>query len=289
MHHAESQETGWAQLLAIALLSLLCACVPDSQPGSCVQVSNGRVTLECEAMPRLEILESLARAASFELVVGRVEPQSVSVQARDVSMTHALKLLMENLVFELRYTVDPGEGHHRLQTVVAGEREGFAGPPRAVLQRLVAARQREQQARFGELPPEEQARLLSERAARERAARSALEARLADSDPVVRRDAVAQLDAEGEDAERLVAFLAEDPDPRVRAEAAEQLAFSDSFAGVASLIRALGDPDATVVSASIAALTFAGDASVVPQLEPLLEHRDPSVRETAARAIESLK
>jgi HEAT repeat protein len=158
-----------------------------------------------------------------------------------------------------------------------------------VLRRLRQERTRERRARFAALPPEEQKRRLEARAARKRAARAALTPKLADPDPEVRRVAVAQLDADTEGSQRLVEILAHDPDPRVRAEAAGQLSYTDSIAGVRSLIRALGDPDPGVVAAAIDSLTFAGDASVVPDLRPLLEHADRHVRQAAARAIEFLK
>ncbi len=289
MRSAENKAMGWVPHLGVTLLSLLCACTPDTESGGCVQVSNERVTLHCDAVSFLEILEGLARETNFELVMGQVEPRRLSLHITDAKLTDALKLLLEELSFELRYGVDLSDGAHRLHSVAVGEREGFEGPPGRVLRRIRQQRIREHRARFAALPPEEQARLLEARAARKRATRAALTPRLEDPNPEVRREAVGQLDADTEGTQRLVEIVTHDPDPRVRAQAASQLSATDSIAGVLCLIRALGDSDPGVVVAAIDSLTFAGDATVVPELRPLTNHPDRRVRQAAAGAIEFLE
>ena len=55
------------------------------------------------------------------------------------------------------------------------------------------------------------------------------------------------------------------------------------------LLRSLGDDEPEVVIAALDALEFAGDETLVPDLEPLLEHPDERVREAAAEAIDFLQ
>jgi HEAT repeat protein len=82
--------------------------------------------------------------------------------------------------------------------------------------------------------------------------------------------------------------LANDESPEVRAAAAEALMQSDVGA-VQPLLLALDDPDPQVVLAALDALEFVGDASIVPQIAPLLKHKDTAVRERTVEAIEFLQ
>jgi HEAT repeat protein len=88
---------------------------------------------------------------------------------------------------------------------------------------------------------------------------------------------------------RLGSLLASDPDPRVRAAATVGLEDAESHAAVESLLGALGDSNSDVVLEAIDSIEFAGDASSVPRLAPLLAHPDDRVREAAAGAISLLE
>ena len=87
----------------------------------------------------------------------------------------------------------------------------------------------------------------------------------------------------------LLSVLVRDSDPQVRIAAAEQLADSDSFAAVTGLLDALQDTSPRVIIAVLESLELNGDESIVPEIEPLLEHPDEDVREAAAIAIEMLE
>jgi len=113
-------------------------------------------------------------------------------------------------------------------------------------------------------------------------------ARLADPDPEVRASEAAWLEPEAEGLQQLVRILGADPDPQVRIAAAEALADGDSFGAVEALLRALSDSDPRVVIAALDALEFAADETVIPRLQPLLQHPVPAVREKAAETIDFL-
>jgi HEAT repeat protein len=89
--------------------------------------------------------------------------------------------------------------------------------------------------------------------------------------------------------DRLSDTLSNDPAPIVRAAAAERLADASSLAAVTQLLTALQDGNSQVVIAALDALEWVGDESIIPQLSPLLKHRDPAVRERTIEAIEYLE
>jgi hypothetical protein len=88
--------------------------------------------------------------------------------------------------------------------------------------------------------------------------------------------------------EALLERLVNDPDPRVRAAAAEGLGGGDVGA-VRPLLAALGDSEPQVVISVLESLETLGDASIIPDLTFLLEHPDPTVRERGKDAIEFLE
>jgi HEAT repeat protein len=110
-----------------------------------------------------------------------------------------------------------------------------------------------------------------------------------DPDPEVRLRAAMVLEPEEEGLNRLVDLLANDPDPRVRAAATVSLENSELFGAMEALLAALNDPNPEVVVEVIDSLEFAGDASTIRHLEPLLAHEDSSVREAASGAIAFLE
>jgi HEAT repeat protein len=113
--------------------------------------------------------------------------------------------------------------------------------------------------------------------------------RLESPDPAARADAVWELDPVGTGLDPLLSLLVRDSDPQVRVAAAEQLADSDSFAAITGLLDALQDTSPRVIIAILESLEINGDESIVPEIEPLLEHPDQGVREAAAIAIEMLE
>ena len=113
-------------------------------------------------------------------------------------------------------------------------------------------------------------------------------ARLADPDPEVRATEVAGLEPDADGLQQLERILATDPDPEVRIAATEVLADGDSSGAVEALLRALSDSDSRVVIAALDGLEFAADETVIPRLQPLLQHPAGDVREKAAETIEFL-
>jgi HEAT repeat protein len=87
----------------------------------------------------------------------------------------------------------------------------------------------------------------------------------------------------------MVEMLEGDPDPAVRGTAADELGYAGSFGAIEALLVGLDDPDPQVVIRVLEALESTADETLIPLLEPYLEHRDPTVREAVEAAIEYLE
>ena len=109
------------------------------------------------------------------------------------------------------------------------------------------------------------------------------------TDPDARIDAADWIDLEGEALERMISLLESDPDPMVRATIVDRLGEEITPGTLAALVNALRDPDPEVVLRAIDVLEFEAEDWLIPELEPLLAHSDPEVREAAQYAIEYLE
>jgi len=106
----------------------------------------------------------------------------------------------------------------------------------------------------------------------------------------VRAEAVRTVDLQGPGRERVFALAIEDPVPAVRVAALERLYEEDAHTARKISQRSLTDRDPEVVLAAIEVLGVVGDASSVPELEPLAAaHEDPRVRAAAAETLEFLR
>jgi hypothetical protein len=108
-------------------------------------------------------------------------------------------------------------------------------------------------------------------------------------DPDARVDAADWIDLEGEALERMISLLESDPDPVVRATIVDRLGEEITATTLAALVNALRDRDPEVVLQAIDVLEFEAEDWLIPELEPLLAHSDPEVREAAQDAIEYLE
>jgi len=238
-------------------------------------VANGVVSVDAVEAPRRPVLEALAQRAGFtlEAAPGAWPPLTLRIDAQPLEA--ALPLLVGELEYRAEWV--SSDGVHRLaKLAVGGPRSAEAAGEAASLRpgEVSDALQRALRALRDEETP------MSE----EEALRC-----LQDEDPETRLRAVLALEGEGEGLTALIGAIERDPDPRVRAAATVGLEESEEFAAVQALVGALDDPNAEVVVEAIDSLEFAGDASVVPSLQPLLGHSDARVRKAAADAIRLLE
>jgi len=262
---------------------------------SALRLRAGRVSVARDEVLQLALLEEIAARAGFELEIGSVAPRNIRVRFDDVPLLDAISVVLEGTPFRAEYAVDPRTGAHVLARLAVGEPApsapgaGGAVPAAAEAERKARTEkihtffaQRRQNA-------EERARLASASAEERRAREAEAVEQLADSDAERRASALAAIDPAGDAAAHVVELAKSDPDPRVRAVAAERLGDADTYQATTVLLDCLADPSPQVVIAALEALEFSGDSSLVPRIEPLANSPNPAVREAANATLESLR
>jgi hypothetical protein len=264
-----------------------------------VEFAGGRVSVHSNEALRLSILEKLAAQADFELVVGDLEPRSMTLRIDDTRLADALPVLLEGVPYGANYSTS--ERGHRLVRLRVGEVIEVAEMPRGVdasqrrrgdnraerQQRQIQRREEfervfddlEELTRGSRNPDEDEMEELSQQVFEQ----------LRSPDPGERTAALSLLPDEGAHLPRVIPLLESDPDPGVRVAAASWLAVVGSHGAVSALIGALGDPAPEVKLKVIEALEFTGDESVAVHLQPLLLSPDPEVRDAAEEAIAFLE
>jgi len=252
---------------------------------ACVNYSDGRVTVRCKGLLQLAVLEQLAEQAGFEIVAGKTHARPITLQIERASLVDAIASVLDGLSYTLRYDLDEASGARILARVEIGK----------VLEKDAAKLAKATPT--NPLHPSDPAANAAIRSA-ERAAADEIElpdaegaaeqaellSNLDSPDPEARADAVDWIELDAEALRRVVSLLESDPDPEVRATIVDRLGDEESPAAVAALIGALRDPDPEVVLRAIEALEIAGGAWLIPEIEPLLTHSDPEVREAAGDA-----
>jgi hypothetical protein len=120
--------------------------------------------------------------------------------------------------------------------------------------------------------------------------RAQAETLLGASDPQLRAKGVALMRSDHVDEGAiLVAMLAADPSPAVRARAAAQLDLAEPEDALEPLLDALDDSEPEVVIAALRTIEMLGDAAVIPRLRPYQRHSERIVRVAVASAIDVLE
>lgn len=120
--------------------------------------------------------------------------------------------------------------------------------------------------------------------------RAQAEILLGSTDPQLRAEGVALMRSDDVDEGAiLVAMLAADPSPAVRAEAAAQLDLAEPGDALEPLLEALNDPEPEVVIAALRTIEMLGDPAVIPRLRPYQRHSERAVRVAVATAIDVLE
>lgn len=280
-----------AALTAVFLLGA-CGAEPETTPTAArapqasrtnptLQLSAGRVTLVAEGVARSALLQQLAESAGFRLEQASVDWQPIDVEIQNASLAEALDLLLEGIPYSVGYEVAPGRAEH----VVARVRVGRPEAPLEPRSQTTADRGK----------PKPTDRIASPAPTRSTVAREVepideeILTNLESPDPELRISGLSALGAEGEGLRVLAGVLEGDPDPDVRGTAAEELGYAGSFGAIEALLVGLDDPDPQVVVHVLEALETTADETLIPHLEPYLEHRDPTVREAVESAIEYLE
>jgi hypothetical protein len=267
-----------------------------------IALDGSRVEVLSNGASRLTVLRRLATTADFELAVGEVEDQPLTVHIEPTDLRLAVPILVGDLRYRADYAFDGQGGRHQLERLeigtfapseLAASRWGPAGSGEEPRPRS-ADRRGPGEARGS--PVRGIGRVLASAVAaaggqsfqdeeEEREILAALESR----DPRVRAGAAENIEPFGRGVAPLLTLALEDPDPGVRAAATAQLAYGDSYAAVSGLLDALGDPDRAVVLEAIEGIASSGDESLLFALEPLRKSGDKDIRRAAEEAVTSLE
>lgn len=233
------------------------------------------IVARANAAPRRRVLETLARETGLVIVVF-VEGGDPDGAVTLDSEGEPIEVVLARSLSGVPFSVEPldADGRVRLAVVVgkspSAARVPLAGRPSAPGRALDPRAQTERLQRANQLEEDALAQLES-------------------PDPRERAEGVEWADvATVTGYEAVLERLANDPDASVRAAAAESLGGADVGA-VRPLLGALGDADPHVVVSALESLELLGDASIVPELAPALEHQDPTVRERAKEVLEFLE
>jgi hypothetical protein len=300
-----------ARALGAALAALVLACGPDESvppaapPGGpspsaqrsapaapreeagrarVERLADGRFRVRSRGASRFLVLQELAGAARFTIRPGAgvAPPLFLDLDLDGVSAEAALARILAGVPYHLHYEADAPGGEVALRRVTVGLLPGAPGAPAAAPSSARAS------GGGGKTPSVFDRGARQGRALGEAERRAEIEANLharSDED----RARAASLMRADEQLPELGELLAKDPSPLVRARAATSLGEAEggepAFHAVDALLGALGDADAGVVAAAVAALEDLHDLIPDPRIRaavsPLAGHADPRVRAAA--------
>jgi hypothetical protein len=257
------------------------------EPGSVlVSLSEWGVTVRANQVSRRMVLAELERSAGFLLKFApgvRLE-ELVTIDTVDASLAEVLGNLLEGGSYALYFGVAES-GERVLEQVAVGDFSGTDVPAPELAAKIpdkarwTSDRARERPSRNVERDPIAQA----ERLERLKRRREENFSRIDDDDPAVRADAAEGLPADDETIPALADLAMNDPDAGVRKAAVSALSDADqeNTAARGALLGALSDPDPQVVIAALDSIEWIGDASMIPEITPLLQHPNAEVRGAA--------
>lgn len=306
--------SGFRAAALIALVVLVSACEKAEQkgPGTAaapepaaegakpalgeaeVSVTNGRVTVVCQAAPRGLLLEKLARQAGFELT-GELDARPLTLDLKAQPLEPVIAVLLQDLPYRAQWKYNATTDRHALSRLEVGEIAVVPESPEVAAERAkrramadsLRAQAREQREKG--VSEEQKAELAARREERARSQADLLE-QLRSSNPDMRIEAVEGLEPDGPALEAVLDVLKNDPDARVRQKAAAQAGEGDGFLACSGLIESLGDRDSAVVLQALDSLEFTCDETVAPLVrQRCAQSADPDVKARCAEAIDFMQ
>lgn len=245
---------------------------PLPEPGHyMLDLTPGNVSVRANQVSELELLEQIAATAGFELLTDDLQWNTVTVDIHADNLHAALTELVRAYPYQIVYTPDKDTQQEVLSAVYISKDL----PPATVASpNKTATKDSSLPEEEEDLPdPETQAQLQA----------------LQNESAEIRAAAAEDIDPTGEALLTLTELITRDPSPEVRVATAQALEFSDDPLAIQALKACLKDEFPVVLVACIETLEHIGDSSNAAQLQPLLEHYDLTVRNSAAQAIENLQ
>ncbi|MBW2422635.1 MAG: HEAT repeat domain-containing protein, partial [Deltaproteobacteria bacterium] len=286
-----------------------------------VELAGDRVRLDVSGAGQLGLLQQLAEQGGFALELHEINPGAVTLRLEDATLAEAVAAIVGDSAFRIEYVLDRGTKRHVVAALHVGAAplarpaatssgtgspSAPSEPPSAVANRRIddpaemdqhaprqASRRDEIENARERIAPlrdamkrakeEERLELQSAYERAQDALQEQLRLALQDPDPMVRQEALEEVDASQGDARQRIGDLArDDPDPRIQVAAIEALSEDGTFQAVSELVTMLdASDDSRVLLAALEALDLNGDESLAPRIEPLANHSDTAVREMA--------
>jgi hypothetical protein len=266
-------------------------------PGTvAVEFSDDRLTVVSNDAPRIMVIEQVAQTVGFELVKGKLAPQKLTLRIEKSPLTQALPMLLPDLHFTSEFIFDVHRKRHRLARLHCGRRPS---PDLAVNTAATISEKKTELAPSSsvvkhqwERPPinDNAAEVLPQKVQEMVAGQIELLDQIQSPSSQIRAKAIPKIPNTGQGLHVILDTLALDPDPEVRAAAAQRLASTRSFEAITGLLDAIYDPVPEVALEAIDALTAIKDRSVILSMKSALDHRlEPTVQQALQRGIQSLE
>jgi hypothetical protein len=236
-----------------------------------IDLAPGNISIRANQVNELEILDGIAAQAGFRLLTGDVAWGTVTVDIQKDTLHAALVELIKAYPYLIVYTPDKDTRQEVLSKVVVGD---MLATETADSDAATAAGDEAPLESLDELSDPGQQAYLQE---------------LQSPFWEVRARAVEEIEPVGDALHVLTDLIVNDPSPEVRIATTRALEFSEDPLAIQALAACLKDEDLYVVIECITTLEHIGDATTVVHLQPLLMHYDETVRNTAARAIQTLQ
>ena len=263
------------------------AATPGGGGDVVIEMHDGRVTIMCQDAPRGLVLERLAREAGFELA-GDLDSQPVTLRVDAQPLELALPALLAGSSYRAQWRWEAEPQRTTLAKLEVGDASTATQTAAAQPKNKLGEALRERLRAMREKKPNEKAKADAAQR-REEHARTQADAleELRSSNPEMRIEAAADIEPEGPALSPLLDALANDPDPRVRAKIAEQLADAEGCTTALALANATGDPDPAVRRNTWTGLEMLCDESMLIQLQAKCSREtDPSVQEVCKSTLE---
>ena len=248
------------------------------------------------------ILRKTADAMHFTLKMGTLRNARLSVRLNRETMEKVIKKLLHGYPFRPEFAYDDASGRHYISVLEVGlaGQSRFTELDRAdkdAVSRTLRASTTKGSFRSNEPPnltepvlQNEVDLLMSEHIGNQLLAHES-PSQTFEGPPEQRVAVIANVIPFGDNLNRLISLLEDDPDPMVRTAAAKQLALAGGRpASSRALLEALKDEDKMVVLEALASIVQTGDSSLSEEIELAAQrHTDADVRKSLAATAEQLR
>lgn len=236
------------------------------------------------------ILKKTAEAMKFNLKIGSLRKERISVRLDRETTNKVLQSLLQGYSYRSEFVYDKNSEQHNISSLEVGFSNQSSIAISDSVQMKAIRLSKIEPTKNGDFatnaPPDLQGptmkietdQLMSEHITKEILAKANTEQAFEGSSEQLVEN-IANVVPSGDNLNKLVNSLKTDPDPAVRSAAAKQLALGGGRQATSALLEALKDEDKTVVMDVLGSLVQTGDSSIIAKIELAAQsHPDADVR-----------